>query len=88
MQSALALGLILLSVRRAHREARRAGQHLHQVYEQSVQGVVVLCNGQVVYGNPAALKIFGYDSIVGVGDIAARIASADQADVRARYGAG
>ncbi|RZJ08770.1 MAG: EAL domain-containing protein [Rubrivivax sp.] len=85
VQSALALGLILLSVRRAHREARRAGQHLHQVYEQSVQGVVVLCGAEVAYANPAALKIFGYDSIVGVGDIAARIASAEQADVRARY---
>ena len=85
VQGTLAMGLILLSVRRAHREATRMGERLRQLYEQSMQGLVVLRAGQVVYANPAALAMFGYPSIDDVGDIGSRIASGDMDDVRARF---
>ncbi|MDR7335216.1 bifunctional diguanylate cyclase/phosphodiesterase [Roseateles asaccharophilus] len=85
VQVTLAMGLILLSVRRAHREATRMGERLSQLYEQSMQGLLVLRAGHVVYANPAALAMFGYRSIDDVGDIASRIASGEQEDFRARY---
>lgn len=85
VQGLLAMSQILASVQRAKREATRMGERLQQLYEQSMQGLVVLRAGQVVYANPAALTMFGYKDIDDVGDIAARIAASDADEVQVRY---
>lgn len=80
---ALAMALILLSVRRAHRETERVNSRLRQVYEQSMQGLVVERDGRAVYANPAALAMFGLED-VGVRSFEAVIAPADVDAARAR----
>ncbi len=59
VQGLLAMSLILLSVRRAKADAARATARLRQLAEQSLQGQVVLRGDQLLYANPAALKMFG-----------------------------
>lgn len=85
VQGTLAMALILLSVRRAHSDARRMGQRLQQLYEQSMQGLVVMREGRAVYANPAALAMFGFDRVEGVLPIELLIAPGDLAGARARY---
>lgn len=85
VQGTLAMALILLSVRRAHGEARRAGERLRQLYEQSMQGLVVLREGRAVYANPAALAMFGFDRFTGVDEIYGMIAPSDVGAARVRY---
>ncbi|MDC8770210.1 putative bifunctional diguanylate cyclase/phosphodiesterase [Roseateles albus] len=60
VQTTLSLGLILLSVARAHAETRRQTERFSKLAEHSLQGLVVLQNHQVVYANPAARDIFGF----------------------------
>ncbi|PZP33402.1 MAG: hypothetical protein DI603_08510 [Roseateles depolymerans] len=67
MQSVLAMSLILLSVRRAQREASAMSERLRQLYEQAMQGLMIVRDGQVLYANPAALAMFGYDSLAELG---------------------
>jgi diguanylate cyclase (GGDEF)-like protein/PAS domain S-box-containing protein len=85
VQGTLAMALVLLSVRRAHREARLIGERLRQLYERSMQGLAVLRDGRTVYANPAALAMFGFDQAGGELDIYRMIASADVEPARARY---
>lgn len=85
VQGTLAMALILLSVRRAHGEAKRMGERLRQLYEQSMQGLLVVREGQAVYANPAALAMFGFDSIDDIGPVAPLIATADIEAARGRY---
>ncbi len=85
VQGTLAMALILLSVRRAHREARRMGDRLRQLYEQSMQGLLVLREGRVLYANPAALALFGFDRVEDVGPITPFIAPGEVDAARGRY---
>ncbi|WP_343624890.1 bifunctional diguanylate cyclase/phosphodiesterase [Roseateles puraquae] len=86
VQTTLALGLLLLSVRRAHGEAKRVGERLQQLYEQSMQGLVVVrADGQVAYANPAALAMFGVDQGAAVGSIDHLIGEQRLAEARQRF---
>jgi diguanylate cyclase (GGDEF)-like protein/PAS domain S-box-containing protein len=85
VQGTLAMALVLLSVRRAHGEAKRMGERLRQLYEQSMQGLVVLRDGRVVYANPAALAMFGFTGVDDIGPVASLIATADIDAARGRY---
>jgi len=85
VQGTLAMALVLLSVRRAHGEAKRMGQRLQQLYEQSMQGLVVLRDGRAVYANPAALEMFGFDRIESIQPVASLISPGDLDASRARY---
>ncbi|MET0517928.1 MAG: EAL domain-containing protein [Burkholderiaceae bacterium] len=60
VQTGLSLGLILLSVARAHREAGRQAERFTRLAEHSLQALVVLQGGRAVYANPAAREIFGF----------------------------
>ncbi|MBT9492847.1 MAG: EAL domain-containing protein [Paucibacter sp.] len=60
VQTMLSLGLILLSVARAHAETRRQTERFSRLAEHSLQGLVVLQNQRAVYANPAALAIYGF----------------------------
>lgn len=79
------MALILLSVRRAHQETQRVNARLRQLYEQSMQGLVVLRDGRAVYANPAALAMFGFDRVEGTLPIELLIAPTDREASRARY---
>ncbi|MFG6485320.1 putative bifunctional diguanylate cyclase/phosphodiesterase [Roseateles sp. BYS78W] len=81
---ALAMALILLSVRRAHLETEQVNSRLRQLYEQSMQGLVVVQDGHAVYANPAALAMFGLDHLDGTTAIESVIAPADIESARAR----
>ena len=59
VQTTLSLGLILLSVRRAHAQARQQGERFTRLAEFSLQGLVVMRHHRLLYANPAALAIFG-----------------------------
>ena len=59
VQTALCLGLVLLSVNRAHAEAGRQAERFTQLAEHSLQGLVVLREHQILYANPAARAMFG-----------------------------
>ncbi len=85
VQVALAMALILLSVRRAHRETQRVNLRLRQLYEQSMQGLLVVCERQVVYANPAALAMFGFDRVADIGSVGPLIASSELDAARSRY---
>lgn len=85
VQGTLAMALVLLSVRRAHGEAKRMGERLSQLYEQSMQGLVVLRDGRAVFANPAALAIFGFESVEGALPIEFLIAPHDLDASRSRY---
>ncbi|MBI3350658.1 MAG: EAL domain-containing protein [Burkholderiales bacterium] len=85
VQGTLAMALILLSVRRAHREAKRMSERLRQLYEQSMQGLLVVREGQAVFANPAALAMFGFSRVEDIGAIGPLIASSDVEAARARY---
>ncbi len=85
VQGTLAMALVLLSVRRAHGEAKRMGERLRQLYEQSMQGLVVLRDGRAVFANPAALAMFGFDRIEGTLPVEFLIAPGDLEASRARY---
>lgn len=85
VQGTLAMGLVLLSVRRAHGEAKRVGERLRQLYEQSMQGLLVVREGQVVYANPAALVMFGFQRVEDVGPLWPLIAPGEIQAVRDRY---
>ncbi|MCV2351432.1 putative bifunctional diguanylate cyclase/phosphodiesterase [Paucibacter sp. Y2R2-4] len=61
VQTTLSLGLILLSAARAHAETRRQNERFTKLAEHSLQGLGVLQNHRVVYTNPAARAIFGFD---------------------------
>lgn len=60
VQTILSLGLILLSVARAHREVREQADRFSRLAEHSLQGLAVLRGGRLLYANRAALAIFGY----------------------------
>lgn len=81
---ALAMALILLSVRRAHHETGQVNARLRQLYEQSMQGLVVVKDGEAVYANPAALAMFGVDRLGDSRSIESVIAPADVEQTRAR----
>jgi diguanylate cyclase (GGDEF)-like protein/PAS domain S-box-containing protein len=85
VQGVLAMALILLSVRHAHRETLRVGAHLRQLYEQSIQGLLVVRDGRALYANPAALAMFGCDRVEDFGPMAALISAGDIEAARARY---
>ncbi|MFG6468122.1 putative bifunctional diguanylate cyclase/phosphodiesterase [Roseateles sp. BYS87W] len=85
VQMVLAMALILLSVRRAHHEAERVNTRLRDLYEQSMQGLVVVRGGQVAYINPAALAMFGFERREQVGGVERFIAPEDVEGSRARY---
>ncbi len=85
VQAVLAMALILLSVRRAHHETQLVNARLRQLYEQSMQGLVVLRDGQAVYANPAALEMFGFDRLEGVLPVEVLIAPHELEASRARY---
>lgn len=59
-QCAISVGLILLAVGRAHREARRQAERFTRLAEHSLQGLAVLRHGELLYANPAALAMYGY----------------------------
>lgn len=81
---ALAMALILLSVRRAHQATLRVNSRLRQLYEQSMQGLVVVQDGHAVYANPAALQMFGVDRLEGATAIENVIAPRDRDGARER----
>ncbi len=81
---ALAMALILLSVRRAHQATLRVNSRLRQLYEQSMQGLVVVQDGHAVYANPAALRMFGLERLDGETAIEAVIAPRDRDGARDR----
>ncbi|MBV8035493.1 EAL domain-containing protein [Roseateles sp.] len=83
VQMTLAMALILLSVRRAHHETARVNARLRHLYEQSMQGLVVVREGRAVYANPAALAMFGLER-AGSRSIDEVIAPADAEGARAR----
>ncbi|MEE8615935.1 MAG: EAL domain-containing protein [Roseateles sp.] len=85
VQGILAMALILLSVRRAHRETLRVGERLRQLYEQSMQGLLVIREHRVLYANPAALALFGYESVEAFGPAEALMQPGDFATARERY---
>lgn len=85
VQAVLAMALILLSVRRAHHETQRVNARLRQLYEQSMQGLLVVREGQVVYANPAALAMFGFERMEHIGSVAPLIAAGDVEAARGRY---
>lgn len=85
VQGTLAMALILLSVRRAHHETQRVNARLRQLYEQSMQGLLVIREGRVLYANPAALAIFGVARVEDFGNVAAQIAAPELDAARARY---
>ena len=85
VQGTLAMALILLSVRRAHGEARRIGDRLRQLYEQSMQGLLVVREGRAVYANPAALAMFGFERAEDIGPLAPLIVPPELGPVRDRY---
>lgn len=85
VQAVLAMALILLSVRRAHHETQRVNSRLRQLYEQSMQGLLVVRDRHAVYANPAALAMFGYDRVEDIGPIAPLIAAGDIEGARDRY---
>ena len=62
-QCAISLGLILLAVARAHRQARRQTERFTRLAEHSLQGLAVLRDHQVLYANPAALAMYGFKSL-------------------------
>ncbi|QPF76194.1 EAL domain-containing protein [Roseateles sp. DAIF2] len=59
VQTALSLSLILISVARAHGEAQRQAERFTRLAEHSLQGQVVMREGQILYANPAARAMFG-----------------------------
>ena len=63
VQTVISLGLILLSVARAHGEVRRQSARFTTLAEQSLQGLAVLQDYRVVYANPAALEMFGFSRL-------------------------
>lgn len=65
VQTTLSLGLILLSVRRAHAQARQQGERFTRLAEFSLQGLVVMRHHRLLYANPAALAIFGVTEMPG-----------------------
>jgi diguanylate cyclase (GGDEF)-like protein/PAS domain S-box-containing protein len=87
VQAVLAMALILLSVQRAHDEKQRSNARLTQLYERSMQGLVVLRDGRTVYANPAALAMFGFEAASGQVDIERMIAPDDRDAARMRYAA-
>ena len=58
VQTMLSLGLIMLSVARAHREAGQQADRFSRLAEHSLQGLVVMRNDRVLYANAAARKMF------------------------------
>ncbi|HEY9105084.1 MAG TPA: bifunctional diguanylate cyclase/phosphodiesterase [Roseateles sp.] len=80
---ALAMALILLSVRRAHQETMRVNSRLRQLYEQSMQGLLVVKDGHAVYANPAALAMFGLENLGSTQALESVIALADAERPRA-----
>ena len=60
VQTLLSLGLILLSVARAHADTRRQNNRFLQLTQHSLQGLVVLQGYRAVYANPAARQMFGF----------------------------
>jgi diguanylate cyclase (GGDEF)-like protein/PAS domain S-box-containing protein len=60
VQLVLSLALILLSLERAHVEARLQAERFTRLAEHSLQGLVVLRGRELLYANPAALAMFGY----------------------------
>jgi len=85
VQVALALALILLSVRRAHRETALVNARLRQLYEQSMQGMAIVRGDRAIYANPAALQMFGLSPVDGVRSIESVIAPADVEASRAHH---
>ena len=88
VQSTLAVGLILLSAHRARREASVMSERLRQLYEQSMQGLMIIRDDRVLYANPAALTMFGYASLDELGPgapLARLLPPAHQAGVAERY---
>lgn len=63
MHTALSLALILLSVERAHAEARRQAERFSRLAEHSLQGLVVFRGRELLYANPAALAMFGHEDL-------------------------
>ncbi|MBB4842519.1 diguanylate cyclase (GGDEF)-like protein/PAS domain S-box-containing protein [Paucibacter oligotrophus] len=63
VQTMLSLGLILLSVKRAHAEARQQAERFGRLAQHSLQGLAVVSHMRLVYANPAALKIHGFASL-------------------------
>jgi diguanylate cyclase (GGDEF)-like protein/PAS domain S-box-containing protein len=59
VQTVLCLGLVLLSVGRAHQQARLQAQRFTRLAEHSLQGLAVLREHQILYANPAARAMFG-----------------------------
>lgn len=84
VQMSLALALILLSVHRAHQEKETSNARLRQLYERSMQGLAVLRDGRTVYANPAALAMFGFDSVGGEMDAYGMMAPAEVDAARER----
>ncbi len=85
VQAVLAMALILLSVRRAHQETERVNARLRDLYEQSMQGLLVLREGRTVYANPAALAMFGCDGVADIGAVDGLIAPADHEAAHSPY---
>lgn len=85
VQAVLAMAFILLSVRRAHHETERVNVRLRQLYEQSMQGLLVVREARAVYANPAALAMFGFDRVEDIGLIGPLIAMSDIEAARSRY---
>jgi diguanylate cyclase (GGDEF)-like protein/PAS domain S-box-containing protein len=65
VQTLLSLAQILLSVARARREVRKHYERFMRLAEQSLQGLAVAQQGQVVYANPAVRTIFGFEDTHG-----------------------
>ncbi|HEY1091829.1 MAG TPA: EAL domain-containing protein [Burkholderiaceae bacterium] len=69
VQAVLSLGLILLSVARAHSEARRQAERFARLAEHSLQGLAVIRDHRMLYANPAALALFNYEGVTGTVDL-------------------
>lgn len=89
VQTALCLGLVLLSVNRAHAEANRQAERFTRLAEHSLQGLVVLREHQILYANPTARAMFGRDTRPADGppiDVLQELLTPDQREAaRARH---
>ena len=63
VQTLLSLTLIIVAAAGAQKEARDQALRFSRLAEHSLQGLAVLREHQLLYANPAALKMFGYPSL-------------------------
>ncbi|MEO8154997.1 MAG: EAL domain-containing protein [Rhizobacter sp.] len=87
LRVALGLALLHAAVSRSAEESRRLRQRFQQLTERSHQGVAVVVGEELVYANPALLRIYGLSSLVEVSTLwrDATMPEGERAAARARH---